>query len=180
METIDIGRELQDIMASEELLAFFDFVLPLDGGETEGLCKVSRPRSRRSKSTYLSVFLTIDLADDAVYRAVEARVKAVDWVAAGESLAGVDCFVAIPHRSHRGGLFLKEIDVYLDGSRPPDVAFVRDVLQPAIARAVGLRPGELTVWEDAAAGGVPAAADSGPEQRTTLLDRLRRLGSREP
>src|SRR5262245_18476033 len=101
METIDIGRELQDIMASEELLAFFDFTLPLDGGETEGLCKVSRPRSRRSKATYLSVFLTIDLPDDAVYRAVEARLKAVDWSAASEGLSGIDCFVAIPHPSNR-------------------------------------------------------------------------------
>lgn len=176
METIDIGRELQDIMASEELLAFFDFTLTLEGGDTEGLCKVSRPRSRRSKSTYLSVFLTIDLPDDATYRAVEARLKSVDWGAAAEGLSGIDCFVAIPHRSHKGGLFLKEVDVYLDGSRPPDVAFVRDVLQPAVARALDLRPGELTVWEES--GGAPTSPPQ-QAQRTSLLDRIRRLGGRE-
>src|SRR5512143_1647843 len=148
MKAIDIDRQLRDIMANEELLAFFDFALPLGGGEGEvdGLCKVSRPRERQSRTTYLSVFLTIDLPDDAVYRAVEARMKAIDWSA--QTVPGVDCFVTIPHRGTRGGLFLKEIDVYLDGSLVPDAAFVRDTLQPAIARATGMRPGELTVWED--------------------------------
>ena len=175
-KTIDIGRELQDIIANEELLAFFDFVLPLaeaDGAprEVEGLCKVSRPRERRSRATYLSVFFIVDLPDAAIYRALDAHIRKIEWTAGDESAGGIDCVVPIPHRAAGGGLFLKEVDVYLDGRRRPDAAFVREVLQPGLARAVGLRPGELTVWEDAA-----GAADTGtPAERETLVARLRRF-----
>ena len=178
METIDIGRELQDIMASEELLAFFDFVLPLataarDRGAVQGVA---------AALTALEIDLPVDLPDHrpAGRRRLPRRRGAPEGgrLERGRrgGCPGIDCFVAIPHRSHQGGLFLKEVDVYLDGSRPPDVAFVRDVLQPAIARAVGLRPGELTVWEESAAA---PPADRAPEGHgTSLLDRFRRLGSR--
>jgi hypothetical protein len=176
-KTIDIGQELQDIIANEELLAFFDFVLPLaDAGgarELEGLCKVSRPRERRSRATYLSVFFVVDLPDPAAYRALDAQLRRIEWSAGDESAAGIDCVVPIPHRAAGGGLFLKEVDVYLDGTRRPDAAFVREVLQPGLARAVGLRAGDLTVWDEAAA----TANDSLPNGRETLVSRLRRFGN---
>jgi hypothetical protein len=177
MKAIDIDRELRDLVATEEVLAYFDFVLPLNEGgtrcEIEGLCKVSRPRERNSRSTYLSLFFIVDAPDEATRRAVDAHMKRADWLACGTAVAGVDCVLAIPHRGGGAGLFLKEVDVYLDGSQPADAAFVRDALQPAIARTAGLRPGELTVWEDADADAVRPAAPG-----ATLLDRLRRFAGR--
>jgi hypothetical protein len=48
-------------------------------------------------------------------------------------------------------------------------------LQPAIARTVGVRPGELTVWEESDADTAhPTAAAPGER----LLDRLRRFAGR--
>lgn len=170
--TIDIDQELQNIVANEELLAFFDFRVAADGHTVDGLCKVSRPRERRSKATYVSIFFVIDLPDDATYRAIEAHMRKVDWAACGEATLGVDCMVAIPHRGG-DGLLLKEVDAYLDGSRTPDAAFVRDILQPALVRAAGLHPGELTVWNDSA----PASA-RGANNAGSVLARLRRLTER--
>jgi len=173
MKAINIDRQLQDLVASEEVLAFFDFMLPLQGeAAVEGLCKVSRPRERRSKSTYLSIFFIIDAPETAQHRSVEAHLKRADWNAAGDHLEGVDCFVAIPSRGTTGGLVLKEVDVFLDGTREPDIAFVRDVLQPAIARAVDLRASPVTVWEDPAEAGGAAAPNPGSGG---FLGRLRRM-----
>ena len=174
MKAINIDRELQDLVASEEVLAFFDITLPLQGAAAvEGLCKVSRPRARRSKATYLSVFFIVDAQDAATQRGVEQHLRKVDWNAAGEQTDGVDCFVPIPSRGATGGLVLKEVDVFLDDSVAPDIAFVRDVLQPVIARAADLRTGPVTVWEDVATDppDAPVAAAGGGG----LLDRLRRL-----
>lgn len=176
MKAINIDRELQQLVASEEVLAFFDFMLPLSGeAAVEGLCKVSRPRERRSKSTYLSVFFIVDAHEAAVQRGVEQHLRRVDWNALGEQTAGVDCFVAIPNRGATGGLVLKEVDVFLDGSRAPDVAFVREVLQPAIARAADLRAGPVTVWEDAAEAPAAPAPSATAASGGGLLGRLRRL-----
>lgn len=171
MKPIDIERELQDLVASEEVLAFFDVTVPLASGPIEGLCKVSRPRERRSRATYLSLIFVIDAADATVLRAIDAHMGAADWNACGSAIPGVDCILEIPHRGSTAGLFLKEIDVYLDGSRPADAAFLRDVLQPAIATAAQLQAGEITVWEDAKASGTAATAASGE----TLLARLKRF-----
>jgi len=171
MKPIDIEQELQDLVASEEVLAFFDVVLPLKSGDVEGLCKVSRPRERRSRSTYLSLMFVIDAPDPAVLRAIDAHLGAADWNACGSAIPGVDCILEIPHRGATAGLFLKEIDVYLDGSRRADAAFLRDVLQPAIAAAANLRVGEITVWEDAKTP-VPQQPNASGQ---TLLARLRRL-----
>ncbi|MEO8602267.1 MAG: hypothetical protein ABI629_06820 [bacterium] len=176
MKAINIDRELEELVASEEVLAFFDFMLPLQGEVVvEGLCKVSRPRERRSKSTYLSIFFIVDAPEAAQQRDVEARLKAVDWNAAGEQAPGVDCFVAIPNRGATGGLVLKEVDVFLDGNVSPDIAFVREVLQPAIARAADLRAGLVTVWDEPVAKPVGPAASAGGG----FLARLRRMASGE-
>jgi hypothetical protein len=171
MKAIDIEGELRELVASEEVLAHFDFTLPLGGGSgaprlVEGLCKVSRPRERKSRSTYLSLFFIVDAPDEATRRAVDTQMSRVNW--SDCSTPGVDCMMAIPHRHAGAGLFLKEIDAYLDGTHPPSAAFVRDLLLPTIARAAGLRAGELTVWEEDAAR--PAA-----EPEATLLARLRRF-----
>jgi hypothetical protein len=178
MKAIDIDQELRELVATEEVLGYFDFVLPLDEGgtrrEIEGLCKVSRPRERNSRSTYLSIFFIVDAPDEATRQAVDAHMKRADWTACGDALAGVDCVLAIPHRGAGAGLFLKEVDVYLDGTQPPNAAFVREALQPAIARTAGLRPGELTVWDETES----AAARPAPAPSESLLDRLRRFAGR--
>jgi hypothetical protein len=169
MKAIDIEGELRELVASEEVLAHFDFTLTLGAGsgarDVEGLCKVSRPRERKSRATYLSLFFIVDSPDDPTRRAIDAQLSRVDWSAF--TTPGVDCMMAIPHRHAGAGLFLKEIDAYLDGTHPPSAAFVRDHLLPTISRAVGLRAGELTVWEEDAA----RAPDA---EQATLLSRLRR------
>lgn len=168
MKAIEIDQELRALVAGEEVLAYFDFVVAV--GEprvaVEGLCKVARPRERRSKTTYLSTIFIVDAADAATQQALDAHMKAVDWSACAAASPGVDCVLAIPHQEAGKGLFVKEIDVYLDGTRPPDAAFVRDVLLPLFANAIRLAPSELTVWDEPAAAA--PAADS-------LIGRLRRL-----
>lgn len=174
---IDIERELIDLSAQEEVLAFFDFTMPIGNGagasEIEGLCKVSRPKERSSRSTYVSMMFIIDAQDADVHRAVDQHMREVDWDAYAVSTPGVECVLPVPHRSGSAGLFLKEVDVYLDGTQAPTAAFVSSVLQPAVARVVGLRPSEVTVWDDA-----PAAASKSapaPEGDGSLLGRLRKL-----
>jgi hypothetical protein len=174
MKAIELDRELRDLVSTEEVLAYFDFVLPLGapGGtrdEVEGLCKVSRPRARRSHSTYLSLMFIIDAQDAAVQTLLRTHFGQIDWAAC--AAPGIDCVLAIPHREPSAGLFLKEVDVYLDREQAPSAKFLRDVLQPALARSARLVPGELTVWEETAEVSPQQAAAGGE----TLLSRLRRL-----
>lgn len=175
MKAFDIDQELADLAAKEEVLAFFDFELALDGEQrVEGLCKVSRPRERRSRSTYCSLLFVIDAPDAAAQRSLEGRLGAIDWNAFAAATPGVECVLAVPRRAGGGGLFLKEVDVYLDGSRDADASFAREVLQPAIARATSAKAGEVTVWNEA--GDQPAKpAEAKPE---SFLDRLRRFAGR--
>lgn len=176
MKALDLERELVDLAAKEEVLAFFDFVLTLptasgSGHDVEGLCKVSRPRERRSRATYVSLLFIVDAQDAATRQALESHMKNVDWGSPEMAPPGVDCVLPVPYRNAAEGLFLKEIDVYLDGTRAPDTAFVREVLQPAVVRATGIRPGEITAWADTP----EAPAVSEPVKSETLLERLRRL-----
>jgi len=172
MREIDIEQELRELAAKEQVLAFFNFVLPLPGaGEVEGLCKVAHPQERNSRVSYVALLFVVDAPDAAVLRAVDAHMRAIDWD--GISIAGVTGVLAVPHRSAGAGLFLKEVDVYLEDSQVASAAFVRNVLQPAVARVAKLRPGELTVWEEAApaAPAAPAPAPAG----ASLVGRLRRM-----
>lgn len=180
MKELDIERELLDLAAKEEVLAFFDFVLPITVGgavsrDVEGLCKVSRPRARNSRATYFSLFFVVDSQDEAVQQALDALMRDVDWSAFGTRTSGVDCVLPVPHRGATAGLFLKEVDVYLDGSRPADATFVRDAIVPAVAQTMGLRAGELTVWEERAAVGASSASPTSAAKSESILDRLRRL-----
>lgn len=175
MNELDIERELLDLAKKEEVLAFFDFVLPLqvDGGarEVEGLCKISRPRERSSRATYFSLFFVVDSQDAAIQHGLERAMRDADWNELGEKTDGVDCVLPVPHRGGTAGLFLKEVDVYLDGTRAPDTAFVREAIVPAVAATLKLRAGELTVWDvQPAPSTTPGASKS-----ESLLGRLRRL-----
>jgi len=172
MKPIELDRELRDLVTTEEVLAYFDFILPLGElgtarSEVEGLCKVSRPRERRSRSTYLSLIFIIDAHDSAMQAQLNGHWGAIDWAAC--TAPGIDCVLAIPHREPSTGLFLKEVDVYLESHQPPSAEFLRDVLQPALARTARLVPGELTIWDEPA----EARPQSAPSE--TLLGRLRRL-----
>lgn len=175
MKSFDIDQELADLAAKEEVLAFFDFVLRLEGERrVEGLCKVSRPRERRSRSTYCSLLFVVDAPDAEAHRSLEARLGRIDWTAFAADAPGVECVLAVPRRASGSGLFLKEVDVYLDGSREADASFAREVLQPAVARAMSADAGTVTVWNDA--GDEPAKP---AEPKTeSFLDRLRRLAGR--
>lgn len=175
MKAIELDQEMRDLFADEEVLAYFDCALALraaeaGAGRVDGLCKISRPRARRSRSTYLSLIFIFDAPDAPTQAAVAAHVAAIEWASC--TAPGIDCVLAIPHRDASAGLFLKEIDVYLDGNRPPTPEFLREVLQPAVARVMGVVPGALTVWE--AAEQPPPA----PSADDTLLGRLRRLAGR--
>ena len=176
MEPIDIEQELIDLAAQEEVLAFFDFTLALSatGGEVEGLCKVSRPHERRSRSSYVSLLFVVDALDEKTRRAVEAHLSAVDWGGPAKSIPGVAGFLPVPHRDTAAGLLLKEVDVYLDGTQPATADYVRTVLQPAVARAAHLRAGEVTAWEENAPRPAPRSAAPAPENES-LIGRLRRL-----
>lgn len=176
MKAFDIDQELADLAAREEMLAFFDFALRLDGERrVEGLCKVSRPRARRSRSTYCSLLFVVDAPDADAHRSLEARLGAIDWNAFAAATPGVECVLAVPRRAGGSGLFLKEVDVYLDGSREADASFAREVLQPAIARATGAEAGEVTVWREA---GEEPAEPASEAKAESFLDRLRRLAGR--
>lgn len=170
--TLDLDRELLALVAQEEMLAFFDFLLDLGGGRrVEGLCKVSRPRERRSRARYLSLLFVVDAVDAETQQALTRHFAAASWGSA--AIAGVEGILPVPHRSAGAGLFLKEVDVYLDGSRDADMSFLRSALLPVVARSAGISPGELTVWEQkapAAAAAPPAAAES-----EGIVSRLRRL-----
>jgi hypothetical protein len=180
MKELDIERELLDLAAKEEVLAFFDFVLPITVGaagsrDVEGLCKISRPRARNSRATYFSLFFVVDSQDAAVQQALDTHMREVDWNALGTRSGGVDCVLPVPHRGATAGLFLKEVDVYLDGSRPADATFVRDAILPAVAQTMGLRAGELTVWEEKPSPGSASADPTSAAKSQSILDRLRRL-----
>ncbi len=178
---IDLDRELADLFTKEEMLAFFDFRLVLNGDEAlSGLCKISEPKRPGDKSTYFSLFFVTDIPDQKMWTEIDALMSKIPWDRFQRYLPHVESVMSLPIHKPIHGVYLRETYVYVNGPLPPLGVYLTNQLYPAIIRVTGFQAGELVIWSEIADMMAPlkAAADAAASKDKpvpTFLERLGRL-----
>ncbi len=146
---IDLDRELLELFNKERMIAFFDYQVPQgEAPPLSGLCKISQPKSGTRQSRYVSLLFLMDTPDDVARQQVEAYVGWLDWNTFQHELRGVETVLPIPQVHKGSGIYLKEVDIYLDSGVSIVKQFVLNQLYPAILRVMRIRGGELVFWDD--------------------------------
>jgi hypothetical protein len=166
---IDAHKQFVDLFKKEEMLAFFDFLLPLAENRTAaGLCKISRPKGDLQQGRYLALLFLIDAPDEALREEVTAYAKRIPWNHLAELAPGIETVLSIPDLHSGSGFYYKETDLYVSGKVELSKAYVVSKLFPAILRVTGFSARELVFWED-----VPAEARG--EAPNSFKERLKDL-----
>ena len=148
-EFIDLDQEISDLFNREEMLAFFDFQVPIGGSEPlSGLCKISNPKEHENRSTYYSLLFLIDVPEGRTQEEVNTLIAKVDWDQFRRYLPHVEKVMPLPMHQAVKGVCVAEAYVYVIApDTPPDI-YVRHELYPAIQRVTGFKGGELVMWEE--------------------------------
>ena len=145
--SVDLLREFVDLYSREEMLAFFEFRLrQTDGGEIEGLCRISQPKDGRSNLYYLSLGFVADTPDEAARSAIDSALSRLD----GDSLrtAVPSVVEVLPVTSMPTGpeSFVRQADILFDEDQATDPATTLAALVPALAEITGIHTSELVWW----------------------------------
>jgi hypothetical protein len=173
MKVVDLDQELSSLFRGEEMMAFFDFLLPLgDGERCEGLCRISRPRAGSGDGSYFSVLFMIDTPAPARRNQLDALLRDADWEACAERLPVRAEALPMPASEAGGDAWVMQVDFVLGaGPRITEERLCRDVVG-ALRSTLGIEAGEITTWQADAPAPAPAAgsATSGWQR---ALDRVR-------
>lgn len=172
MKVVDLDQELSSLFKGEEMMAFFDFALPLgEAGRCEGLCRISRPRAGSGNATYFSVLFMIDAPADGQRDQLDALLRDADWDACAERLPIAAEALAMPANEAGGDAWVMQVDFVLSGAlRITEERLCRDLVS-ALRTTLDLEAGEITTWgAEAAATPTAAPAASGWKR---ALDGLR-------
>jgi len=158
VKVVDLDQELSSLFKGEEMLAFFDFALPLgEAGRCEGLCRVSRPRAGSGNAAYFSVLFMIDAPAEGQRDQLDAILRGADWDACAERLPVSAEALAMPANESAGDAWVMQVDFVLGGGlRITEERLCRDLVS-ALRATLGIEAGELTTWATEAAP-PPAAA----------------------
>jgi len=173
VKVVDLDQELSSLFKAEEMMAFFDFALPLgDGERCEGLCRISRPRAGSGNATYFSVLFMIDTPAPAHRDRLDALLRDADWDGCAERLPISAEALPMPANDAAGDAWVMQVDFVLGaGPRITEERLCRDVVS-ALRATLGIEAGEVTTWQaDAPAASAPAPAATSGWQRA--LDRVR-------
>ncbi|MHB8773184.1 MAG: hypothetical protein ACYC7J_19485 [Syntrophales bacterium] len=172
-KAIDLEQQLIELFDREDVLAFFDFQLPVDQKATvQGLCKISEPNQKDSKSGYLSILLIIDTVDEAVEDAVRALMKGISWAELKKHTPGIEMIIPMPHVSHGTQHYLEEIAVYLAPQQRITKSYLTDDLYPAIMNTLGCSGNGLIFWDERLRPQKDANRDRQDKPDRSLLERM--------
>jgi hypothetical protein len=177
MKNIDLYREFIDVFHKEEMLAFFDFNVESDAGETlSGLCKISRPKPGRSDSRYLSLLFIIETPDEKVWKEAEARFGQIDWDGLRHRFPEFESALSIPFTLREfTGTYFQEIDIYLKKTAVISRPFIVGTLCPSVFSVAGITAGEPVFREDLpdAEKDLKETLMANKESGSSLVSRLR-------
>ncbi|HEV8718931.1 MAG TPA: hypothetical protein VGX03_39685 [Candidatus Binatia bacterium] len=163
-EQIDIFQEFVAQYAREEMLAFFEFTLDLEGQESvSGLCRISQPKQGSSRLRYLSLTFVVDTPNEMARAAIEhvlAHLTETTLRAVLSQTAGV---VPTPSMHTGPEHYIRQIDILLSVNTTPDKRFISESLVPALQKVFPLQISEVSWWEARPVG--PHDAGSEPQTR---------------
>ncbi len=146
---IDLDRQLVELFKKEQMLAFFDFRVPLaDAEPLSGLCKISQPKGGGQQPQYLSLLFLIDTPSAMAWQQVDKYAGHLEWDGFRHELPGVETVLSIPHLHRGSGFYFKEVDIYLKGTATLSKHYVLNKLYPAIMKVMRLTGGEVVFWDD--------------------------------
>ncbi len=148
-KVIDLKQQLIGLFDKENMLAFFDFHLPLDQNESvQGLCKIAVPKEGEAKSKYLSLLFIIDTIDDAVAEKVDSHLRGISWSGHKNCLRGSTMIIPMPHVSYEARHYIQEVEIYLSPHTKVSRSYIVDEFYPAILKILGCRGNELIFWDE--------------------------------
>ncbi|HVN84038.1 MAG TPA: hypothetical protein VMW17_04245 [Candidatus Binatia bacterium] len=171
-EPIDILKELTDLSAQEDLLAFFEFTHTAAGAPPlSGLCKVSRPQ-HPGRSHYLSLTFVVDTPNRDARQWIAAILNRLATDELRHALPQVTEVIPMPSVSSSADNYVQQTDLLLADGLDAGQFFVTERLVPAISRVAQLVPTELVWWGEAESKApVSPVAD---ESESSLAARLRK------
>jgi len=174
---IDMGKQLQDLLKTEEMLAFFDFQFESETGKTiSGLCKISRPKEGKAQSKYVSLLFIIDTPEGEGARDVIARLRDISWDGLKGHLAGFADALPLPSLDVGSGDFVvSEVDLYVADDVELDKRYVAEELHPAITRITRFSAEPPVFFAEAPAGAETRADEPIGQEGGSLVERVRRM-----
>jgi len=173
---IDIFQEFVAQSAREDMLAFFEFTLDLEGrGAATGLCRLSQPKAGSSSLRYLSLTFVSDTSDEESKRAIEHVLSRLDESRLRTALPQTTGVVPTPSMHTGPEHHIRQIDILLSTGTLPDKRFIAERLLPALQRILPLTIGEVSWWDVRAedAADLQSGRHRQEESSSSLLDRLK-------
>ena len=169
-KTIDLEKQLRELLKREETMAFFDFELKAEtAGAVSGVCKISKPRVGQSKSKYLALLFIMDTPNEAYRRKISAVFNGINWDMLKLRLPGFKNAFPIPYMTLNSEIYFMETDIYLQQNVAPDQDYVANKLFPALTSVTGMKAGELVFWED------EDQKQKAPPPEPSLIEKIRAI-----
>lgn len=177
-ERIDLMQEFVGLFNQEEMVAFFDFTFALGDTATQGLCRVSKPKS--SAMPYLSLSFMVDSPTKELRSRIDAQLERLEGNGLQQQAPMISSVVSMPVDSGRSESYVRQLDVMLEERVDPGRFFIEQRLVPALQAVAGLNPGEIVWWGDLADEAELAATKASSEVASEegITTKLKRLLSR--
>ncbi len=143
---IDIKQQLIGLFDQEDMIAFFDFQVVIDGGESvTGLCTLSQPKEGKSKSKYLSLLFIVDAVDEEKEELIALFVNSITWNELKSKVKGIEMVVPLPSVSYGTKHYIKGVEIYLNPFMQIVGPYIAEHLYPGILQVIKCNSNELVV-----------------------------------
>jgi len=145
--SVDLLREFVDLYSREEMLAFFEFRLERpQGGDIEGLCRISQPKDGRSNLYYLSLGFVVDTPDEESRTLIDEALARLDGDALRSAVPSVVEVLPVTSMPAGPESFVRQADILFDEQSAENPTATLERLVPAVAKITGIHPRELVWW----------------------------------
>ena len=167
---IDLGQDLIDLYAGEQMLAFFEFTLERPGNDDlSGLCRIAQPKPHRSTLRYLSLIFLVDTPDAATRLVVQKALARLEGSALKAAVPGMTDGALLSSLHSSTENYIAQTDLLLESD--VNKAFITTQLIPALARLAQLHLTHVEWWEESRSLAAPPA--DAPSPSSSLLATVR-------
>ncbi len=143
---IDVKQQLIGLFDQEDMIAFFDFQVVVDGGESvQGLCTLSQPKEGKSKSKYLSLLFIVDAVDEEKEELIALFMNGITWNELKSKVKGIEMIVSLPSVSYGTKHYIKGVEIYLSPYIQIVGPYIAEHLYPGILQVIRCNSNELVV-----------------------------------